>query len=76
VDTELHRNPSFKGGKVNISFTIGASGIVTKASLDRPDIDTTDLGTCLKEKAKRMIFPSFQGDSFEVESPLLLAKGG
>ncbi|MBI5545421.1 MAG: zinc-ribbon domain-containing protein [Deltaproteobacteria bacterium] len=76
VENELRRNPYFKGGKVFIIFTIGSSGIVTKASLNRDDIENTDLGTCLKEKAKRMVFPSFSGEAFEVESPLLLAKGG
>lgn len=75
VEAELRRNPAFKGGKVNILFTVGPSGIVTKATLDRPDIDGTELGKCLKERAKRMVFPSFQGEPFDVESPLIMAKG-
>ena len=75
VETELRRNPAFKGGKVNITFTIASSGIVTRTSLDRGDIDRTDVGACLKEKAKRMVFPSFEGDPFDVELPLILAKG-
>jgi hypothetical protein len=76
VETELRRNPSFKGGKVIISFTIGSSGIVTQSSVNRTDIDRSSLGTCLKQKAKQMIFPSFEGDPFKVESPLFLAHGG
>lgn len=75
VETEIRRNPAFKGGKVNIGFTIGSSGIVTKASVDRADLDGTELGICLKKKAKTMVFPSFEGEPFDVESPLIMAKG-
>ncbi len=76
VETEIRRNPSFKGGKVIISFTIGSSGVVTHSSVNRTDIDRTSLGTCLKQKARQMVFPSFEGDPFEVQSPLFLAHGG
>jgi predicted Zn finger-like uncharacterized protein len=73
IENELKRNPQFKGGKVNITFTIAPSGTVIKAAIDKPDVDKSDLGGCLKEKAKRMVFPRFEGEAFEVESPLVLA---
>jgi predicted Zn finger-like uncharacterized protein len=75
VETELRRNPAFKGGKVIIGFTIGPSGVVTKASLDRGDLEGTELGICLKKRARTMVFPSFEGEPFDVESPLIMAKG-
>lgn len=76
VDNELRRNPAFGGGKINVSFTIGTSGVVTRAAIDKREIDQSDLGACLKEKAKRMVFPAFEGEPIDVESPLVLAKGG
>ncbi len=74
-ETEIRRNPSFKGGKINITFTIGPSGTVTKTAIDKQDIDKSSLGDCLKDKAKRVVFPSFEGDAFDVEIPLVLTKG-
>lgn len=74
-ETELRRNPSFKGGRINITFTIGPSGTVTRATIDRPEIDKSTLGECLKDKAKRVVFPSFEGEAFDVEIPLVLTKG-
>ncbi|MFN7133609.1 MAG: AgmX/PglI C-terminal domain-containing protein, partial [Myxococcales bacterium] len=74
-ENEIRRNPAFKGGKVSITFTIGPSGTVTRAAVDRADIDKSTLGECLKDKAKRVVFPSFQGDAFDVEIPLVLTKG-
>jgi hypothetical protein len=75
TETELRRNPSFKGGKIKLTLTIGSSGIVTHSGIDKPAIERSDLGTCLKEKAKKIVFPKFQGDAFDVEVPLVLAAG-
>lgn len=73
IEQELKKNPGFKGGKVRLVATVGASGVVKKASIDREDIDRSDLGECLKGKAKRMTFSAFQGDDVDLEIPLILS---
>ncbi len=75
VETELRRNPGFKGGKVLITASLKPSGIVTAASINKPEVDGSTVGACLKEKARRMVFPAFEGDPFDVEIPLVLTAG-
>jgi hypothetical protein len=73
IEQELKKNPGFKGGKVRLVATVGASGVVKKATIDREDIDQSDLGDCLKGKAKRMAFSAFKGDDVDLEIPLILS---
>jgi hypothetical protein len=73
IEQELKKNPAFKGGKVRLVATVGASGVVKKASIDREDIDQSDLGDCLKGKAKRMTFSAFSGGDVDLEIPLILS---
>lgn len=75
TENELRRNPRFKGGKVNLTLTIGSSGMVTQARIDRAEIDEAEIGTCLKQSARRIVFPSFQGEPFDLEVPLVLTAG-
>ncbi|MFZ5468187.1 MAG: AgmX/PglI C-terminal domain-containing protein [Myxococcota bacterium] len=73
VETELKRNPNFKGGKVSLNATVGSSGIVTAVSISRKDIELSELGGCLKLRAKNMKFPTSGEDSeTEVQIPLIL----
>jgi hypothetical protein len=72
IEQQLRRTPNFRGGKVNLVATVGASGTVKQARLDRKEIDVSDLGSCLKSRARRMVFPSFEGGDVEVEIPLVL----
>ncbi|MGQ0504446.1 MAG: AgmX/PglI C-terminal domain-containing protein, partial [Myxococcaceae bacterium] len=72
IEQELRKNPNFKGGKVSIVATVATSGVVTKAQIDRNDIDRSGLGDCLKGRAKRMIFSSFAGEETDVQIPLIL----
>ncbi len=76
IDDAIRRNPNFKGGRVEISATIGPSGIVTTASLSDPAMESSDMGTCIKDRTRRMIFPRFEGEPFEVKFPLVLGSGG
>jgi predicted Zn finger-like uncharacterized protein len=73
IEQELKKNPGFRGGKVKLVATVGASGVVKKASIDREDINQSDLGECLKGKAKRMSFSAFSGDDVDLEIPLILS---
>jgi hypothetical protein len=72
IEQQLKRTPNFRGGKVNLVATVGASGTVKQAHLDRKDIDVSDLGSCLKSRARRLVFPSFEGEDVDVEIPLVL----
>jgi hypothetical protein len=72
IEQQLRRTPNFRGGKVNLVATVGASGTVKQARLDRREIDISDLGSCLKSRARRLVFPSFEGEDVEVEIPLVL----
>ena len=72
IEQKLKKTPNFRGGKVNLVATVGPSGVVKQARLDRKDIDLSDLGDCLKSKARRLVFPAFQGADVEVQIPLVL----
>ena len=72
IEQQLKRTPNFRGGKVNLVATVGASGTVKGARLDRKEIDVSDLGSCIKARARRLVFPSFEGEDVEVEIPLVL----
>ena len=73
IEQELKQNPGFKGGKVKLVATLGPSGAVKKATVDRADIDGSDLGECLKGKARRMVFSPFSGGDVDLEIPLILS---
>ena len=79
VETELRKNPSFKGGKVLLVATVGTSGVVKDARLDRKELDTSPVGDCIKKSAKRMVFPAFKSDDgsgeVDLEIPLVLTSG-
>ena len=72
IEQQLKKNPGFRGGKVSLVATVGSSGTVKKAQLSRHELDTSDLGECLKTKAKRMTFPAFAGDDVDLDIPLIL----
>jgi predicted Zn finger-like uncharacterized protein len=76
VERELRKNPAFRGGKVLLTATVGTSGAVKKASLDRKELDRSPVGDCIKKSAKRMVFPSFEsGEDVDLEIPLVLSSG-
>lgn len=75
IDAELRRHPGFKGGRVLITARLKPSGIVTAATLHPPEIDGSTVGACLKEKARRIVFPAFEGEPIDVEVPLVLTAG-
>jgi len=72
VEQELRRNPSFRGGKVGLTVTVGASGAVKGASLDRAGLDRERVGECLLTTARKMVFAGFQGDDVQLVIPLVL----
>lgn len=72
IEQELRKNPAFRGGNVFITATVGSSGIVKSVRIGRRDIEISPLGSCLKAKTKRMVFPAFSGSDAEVQVPLIL----
>jgi hypothetical protein len=72
IEQQLRKNPGFRGGKVSLVATVGSSGTVKQVQLDRHDLEGTDLGNCLKARARRMVFAAFSGDDVDVEIPLVL----
>jgi len=77
VEEWMRKEPGLDvtGIRVNLIITINPSGVVTAPVVDNPDIDRTTLGACLKSTARKMVFPSFGGESFEASVPLVLGKG-
>ncbi len=79
IDGELKRNPNFQGGRIRIVTTIMSSGLVRQAQIVSDDqrlqrsVAGGALGSCLSEQTRRMVFPSFQGDPFDAEIPLVLS---
>jgi predicted Zn finger-like uncharacterized protein len=77
VEDHLKRDPDWRGGKVTVSLKIGPSGTVLDTLIDKASVSNSDVGECLKVRAKRMHFPRFSGDEpQEVQFPLLLTTGG
>jgi hypothetical protein len=73
VENELRKNPSFRVGKVTLTATVGSSGKVKAASLDKKDLNRSAVGTCIRDRAKGMVFSAFSGDDVDLEIPLVLS---
>ena len=75
IETELLRHPRFKGGRVVLGLRIKPSGVVSEATVQPREVDGAAVGACLKEKARRIVFPAFEGEAMDVEFPLVLGSG-
>lgn len=74
AEAEFRKNPSFRGGKVKLTATVGNTGTVKEAVLSRKDLRSSPVGTCLVDKAKAMVFSAFKGEDVELEIPLVLSR--
>jgi hypothetical protein len=73
IENALRRNPNMKVGKVEMTVTVGHSGSVLRSAIAPKQHDTAEWGVCLKERAKRMVFPPFEGDDeADVKVPLVV----
>jgi predicted Zn finger-like uncharacterized protein len=73
IENALRRNPNLKVGKISMTVTVGPSGVVKSASIAPKQHDGSDWGSCLKERARRMVFPKFSGDDeAELQVPLVV----
>jgi hypothetical protein len=74
ISRALRLNPSLKLVKrATLVVTIQPSGVVQRAYIAEEEVDRTDLGACLTDTARRMVFPSFDGDVVDVAMPLSLS---
>jgi hypothetical protein len=73
IESALRRNPNLKVGKVSMAVTVAPSGVVKGASIAPKVHETSDWGACLMTRAKRMVFPPFDGDDeAEIQVPLVV----
>ncbi|HET6922300.1 MAG TPA: AgmX/PglI C-terminal domain-containing protein, partial [Anaeromyxobacteraceae bacterium] len=63
------------GRRVGLYITVNPSGLVTGPRLDDADLDDSVLGACLKSTARKMVFPAFQAEAFQVRIPMVLGGG-
>lgn len=61
--------------KEKLSVRILPKGTVGRARLKNPVTNASPLGQCITKAAKRMKFPPFAGEAFDVDSPLILGGG-
>lgn len=73
IESALRRNPNLKVGKVSMSVAVAPSGVVKGASIAPKQHETSEWGACLMQRAKRMVFPPFDGDEeAEIQVPLVV----
>jgi DNA-directed RNA polymerase subunit RPC12/RpoP len=70
------RNPGLQqsGKRATLVVTVISSGDVTGSRLDDPQLAEPQLTACLRRAAKRMAFPSFEGEPLLVSVPLYFNK--
>ncbi|MBK7857175.1 MAG: AgmX/PglI C-terminal domain-containing protein [Archangiaceae bacterium] len=73
IESGLRRNPHLKVGKVAMAVTVTPSGAVKSSAIVPKVHETSDWGACLMQRAKRMVFPPFDGDEeAEIQVPLVV----
>ena len=75
IDEALRRDPNLRVGKIHIATTIAPSGQVTAAKIDKSTVDQSPLGACLRRATRRISFPQFAGDAFDVDIPIVVTAG-
>jgi predicted Zn finger-like uncharacterized protein len=75
IDEALKKDPSLHVGKIHIATTIAPSGTVTATKIDKREVDDSALGECLKRATRRILFPAFTGDPFDVDIPIQVTAG-
>jgi predicted Zn finger-like uncharacterized protein len=69
IEQALRRNPNLAVGPIDVVLNVGASGAVTSASISPTKHNNSDWGQCMRDVAKRIVFPKSDGDT-EVSLPL------
>ena len=69
IETALHRNPNLAVGPIEVIANVAPSGVVTSAQIDPRKFEGSDWGGCMRDVAKRIVFPKSDGET-EVRIPL------
>jgi len=75
IDDALRRDPKLRVGRIRVATTIAPSGQVTAARIDKRGVDESPLGACLKRATRRILFPPFAGQAFDVDIPIVVTAG-
>jgi predicted Zn finger-like uncharacterized protein len=75
VDEALRRDPHLRLGRIHIATTIAPSGQVTSARIDRRAVEEAPLGACLRKATRKIVFPQFRGEPFDVDIPIVVSAG-
>ena len=75
VDEAIRRDPHLSLARLKIATTIAPSGRVTSAHINSPAVEQAPLGACLRKATRKIVFPSFTGEPFDVEIPLSVSAG-
>jgi hypothetical protein len=71
----LRANPGtgLSGHRVTVTLIVSPNGTVGASSIDDPGLESSTLGTCLRDVLGRP-FPAFEGDPLQVVVPLRLGE--
>jgi hypothetical protein len=74
ISKALRLNPHLSvARRATLVVTVQPNGSVGGAFIAEEEVDRTDLGGCLSAAARRMVFPSFEGEAVDVSMPLSLS---
>jgi hypothetical protein len=74
ISRALRLNPSHKlARRATLVVTIQPVGTVSRAYLAEEEVERSELGACLCDTARRMVFPAFDGEPVDVAMPLSLS---
>jgi hypothetical protein len=63
---------ALNGRTVNVTMTVNPNGKVLYPTLDDVELNTTDLGKCIKKESGKIQFPAFGGEPIRVRKPIVL----
>jgi predicted Zn finger-like uncharacterized protein len=69
IENALHRNPNLAVGPIEVIANVAPSGVVVSAEIAPKKHENSDWGTCMRDVAKRIVFPKSEGET-EVRIPL------
>jgi hypothetical protein len=75
IDEALRRDPNLRVGKIHIATTIAPSGQVMQERIEKGTLDQRRLGSSLRKATRKIAFPAFSGDSFDVDIPIVVTAG-
>jgi predicted Zn finger-like uncharacterized protein len=69
IEQALRRNPNLAVGPIIVVANVQMSGVVSTSEIEPAKYQNSDWGTCMRDVAKRIVFPKSEGES-RIEIPL------